>query len=174
MRTKTLKASQRIRSGQRVYENFMRTKGRKSPAYENLVCTIYSGFTVLSLTVICCGVMKSVAVMEAPGLIPFKRWNATNWRLATGWDAFYRKRGRTQMVKKTVKLNDLLNISDNKLTTRAAQCRQSNTSCHAYLMCEVNLNDLVPSHWPGVCYCHCHCDVITRLDGGWCLGKKMK
>ena len=41
-----VKTSQRIRSGQRLYKNFMRTKGRRSPAYESLVRTNYSGFTV--------------------------------------------------------------------------------------------------------------------------------
>ena len=41
-------------SGQRLYQNFMRTKGRRSSAYENLVCTKYSGFTVcLGLQVLC-------------------------------------------------------------------------------------------------------------------------
>ena len=40
------KASQRIRTGQRLYENFMRAKGGNSPTYENLVHTKYSGFTV--------------------------------------------------------------------------------------------------------------------------------
>ena len=41
------KASQRISSGQRLYKNFMHTNGRRSPAYENLVHTKYSGFTVV-------------------------------------------------------------------------------------------------------------------------------
>ena len=31
---------------QRLYENFMHTKGRRSPTYENLVRTKFSGFTV--------------------------------------------------------------------------------------------------------------------------------
>ena len=40
------KASQRIRSGQRLYENFMHTNGRWAPANENVVRTKQSGFTV--------------------------------------------------------------------------------------------------------------------------------
>ena len=41
------KASRRIRSGQWLYENFMRTKGWGPLAYENLVRVNYSGFTIL-------------------------------------------------------------------------------------------------------------------------------
>ena len=49
MRTKRSKqyAIQRIPSGQRLYENFMRTKGQRSQTYANLVRTEYSGFTVV-------------------------------------------------------------------------------------------------------------------------------
>ena len=43
------KARQKSRSGQRLYENFMRTKGQRSPAYENMVRTEYSGSTVVDM-----------------------------------------------------------------------------------------------------------------------------
>ena len=35
--------------GQRLYENFMRTKGQRQPAYENSLRMEYSGFTVAVL-----------------------------------------------------------------------------------------------------------------------------
>ena len=46
----TFKARWRIRSGLQLYENFMRTEGRRSPVYERFVRRKYSGFTVLQLS----------------------------------------------------------------------------------------------------------------------------
>ena len=80
MHTKKFKASQRICSGQQLYEYFMRTKGWGGgggrQGYEKLVRKKYSGFTGIQFTALCCFFVCSI-ILGLPTTVGLERLLST-------------------------------------------------------------------------------------------------